>query len=624
MSTDTPQPVPIGDYAFVGDLRTAALISPTGSVDWLCLPRFDSPSVFSALLGTPDNGRWLIGIVDGRVEGRDYLEDTFVLRTRWRAPGGTAEVLDWMPIGQDCSDLVRHVRCTEGTVEVEHDLCMRFSYGDVVPWVQRIHVDREDGSTEEVLHAVGGPAALALHGPLPTAAPGEQRHRARHTLRQGEELIWVLTGQDSWRDVPPMMDVATELDATIANWHGWASSIDAHGPWAGQVRRSLLVLRALTHADTGGIVAAATTSLPEELGGSRNWDYRYTWLRDSALTLEATMAHGFDGGAAAWRQWLLRAVAGDPQDMLIMYGVGGERDLLERELPHLAGYAASRPVRVGNGAVGQYQADVIGEVLIALAQLRDGGREEDKFSWALQRAMLDVQTRRFDQPDHGIWEMRGEPHFFTHGRVMMWAGFDQAVRAVEEHGLSGDVDQWRQLRGRLREEIEERGIGPDGAFRQAYGNTLVDASLLQIPQTGFVAYDDPRMLATVARIEAELVDDHGYVHRYRTGHGMDGLPGGEASFLICSFWLVEQYAHSGRLEVAKDLMNKLTGTAGELGLLAEQYDPVAGRMLGNYPQAFSHLGLIRAASAIELCSDRPHPEPPGARYGTAARVSDSD
>jgi GH15 family glucan-1,4-alpha-glucosidase len=616
-----PAPVPIGDYAFVGDQRTAALISPEGSVDWLCLPRFDSPSVFTALLGTPDHGRWLVGVVDGRVLGRSYLEDTFVLRTTWEAPGGTAETLDWMPCDGTRSDLVRQVRCTSGEVEVLHDLCMRFSYGEIVPWVRRVKVRRPDGSSEEVMHAIGGPASLALHGPLPHPVPGERRHEARHTLREGESLTWVMTAQESWREVPPMIDVDDQLEETIRDWRGWAARIEEGEAWGRHVRRSLLVLRALTHTETGGIVAAATTSLPEEIGGSRNWDYRYTWLRDSALTLEAMMAHGFDAGATAWRRWLLRAVAGDPEDLLIMYGLGGERELPERELDHLKGYAGSRPVRVGNGAVDQYQADVIGEVMIALGQLRDAGQLEDVNSWRLQRSMLQLQELRFDEKDHGIWEMRGDKHFFTHGRVMMWAAFDQAVRAVEEHDLPGDVDRWRGLRDRLRAEIEDKGVGPDGAFRQTYDNTEVDSSLLQLPQTGCFDYDDPRMLRTVERIEAELTDADGLVHRYRTAEGVDGLPGGEGSFLICTFWLVEQYAHTGRLDEAEALMKRLVATAGELGLLAEELDARTGLLLGNYPQAFSHLGLIRAADAIEL--NRGRREQRAGRYGTAARCSRS-
>lgn len=618
---EEPQDVPIGEYAFIGDLRTAALVSPGGSLDWLCLPRYDSPSVFNNLLGTTDDGRWLVAVEDGTVTERHWLDDTFVLSTTWQGPDGTAEVLDWMPVEPERSDVVRRIRCTSGSVRVVHELCMRFSYGSIVPWVHRRTVERPDGQSEQVLWAVGGPAALALHGPLPDPVPGEKLHRKVHMLQEGQELTWVLTGLDSWREVPPMIDADLALRETLADWRQWAAPIEAKGEWAQHVRRSLMVLRALTHRDTGGIVAAATTSLPEDLGGSRNWDYRFTWLRDSALTLEAMMAHGFDGGAAAWRRWLLRAVAGDPEDLLIMYGLGGERDLAERELPHLRGYAESRPVRIGNGAVGQYQADVVGEVMIALGQLRDAGEGEDSFSWGLQQAMLDLQTRRFNEPDHGIWEMRGDEMFFTHGRAMMWAAYDQAIRAVDEYALPGDVGTWRELRDALRAEIFEKGVGPDGAFRQAYGNDEVDASLLQLPQSGFVEYDDPRMLATVARIESELLDSHGLVHRYRTHGGVDGLPGGESSFMICSFWLVEQYAHSGRLDDAEALMAKLVGAMGGLGLLAEEYDPAAGRMLGNYPQAFSHLGLIRAADAIAVCRGDVEPSRHGGRYGTSARRS---
>ena len=596
--TDPTADVPIGHYAVVGDMRTAALISPEGSVDWLCLPRFDSPSVFASLLGTEQDGRWLIRVVEGEVESRDYVEGTFVFRTQWRGPEGTAEVLTFMPPGDGRSDIVRHVRCTSGSVEVEHELIMRFDYATLRPWVHRTRVEEDGG--EEVLTAVGGPSRLILHGPLPEPVPEEDAHRGRHHLGEGDELCWVLTGQESWRPLPPRIDPQVLLQETIEGWRAWTGRIQAEGPWARQITRSLTVLRALTHADTGGIVAAATTSLPEDPGGERNWDYRFTWLRDSALTLQAMMTHGLDGGAEAWREWLLRAIAGHSNQLRIMYGLGGERDLTERELPHLSGYAGSRPVRVGNGAADQYQADVIGEVMLALAQLRDGGIAEDRYSWGIQQMMLQTQAERLSEPDHGIWEMRGKKHFFTHGRVMIWAAFDQGVRAVEECGLPGDVDHWRELRDRVRAEIEDRGVGPDGAFRQTYANGEVDASLLQIPHTGFCGYDDPRMLATVRRLEEDLVDDAGFLHRYRMHEddNMDGLLGGEATFFICTFWLVEQYARSGRLEEAERLMQACVDAGQPLDLLAEEYDPASRRMLGNYPQAFSHLGLVRAADAI--------------------------
>jgi GH15 family glucan-1,4-alpha-glucosidase len=607
---------PIEDYAFIGDLRTGALVARNGSIDWLCLPRFDSPSVFTALLGEPDDGHWCLGVVHGRVVGRDYLDDSWILRTRWEGPEGAATVIDFMPVGHDRSDVVRMVECTRGRVEVEQSLVMRFDYGKVVPWVRRV-----SQAEEEILHAVAGPVSLVVHGEVPQAGPG-RRHSSRHELREGERQAWVLTAQEAWRELPGRIDVESALESTLAEWQEWADRIQARGEWAPQVRRSLLLLRALTHVDTGGIVAAPTASLPEDFGGERNWDYRYCWLRDSALTLEALLAHGFTHGARRWRDWLLRAVAGDPDDLLIMYGIGGERDLPERHLEHLRGYRDSKPVRIGNEAVEQYQADVVGEVMIALAQLRDGGEQEDEFSWSLQRAMLTFQEDRFDEPDHGIWEMRGEAHHFTHGRVMMWAAFDQGVRAVQEHGLPGPVERWRELRDRLHAEIWERGYDErTGSFLQVYNGQEVDASLLQLPQTGFIAYDDPAMLRTVARIEEDLVDDHGLVHRYRTQTGLDGLGGDEASFVICSFWLVEQYAHSGRVDDAVRLMRTLVDAANELGLLAEELDMEGGHHVGNYPQAFSHLGLVRAADAIAVATGELDRQEWRGRYGTAARCS---
>lgn len=584
---------PIEEYAFIGDQHTGALVSREGSIDWLCLPRFDSPAVLAALLGDQDNGHWQVSVRDGAVTGRQYEGDSFILRTTWAGPRGTAVVTDFMPTSGDGSDLVRMVECTEGEVDVDQTLVMRFSYGKVRPWVRRME---QDG--EPVLVAVAGPASLTLHGPLPEGRPqGGRVGRVR--LAAGEQVCWVLTAQESWRSLPPPLKVPEALELTRAYWREFSSQLQVEGPWAGPVRRSLLLLKALTHIGTGGIVAAATTSLPEDFGGERNWDYRFCWLRDAALTLEAMLAHGLTYGARHWRDWLLRAVAGDPRDLQIMYGLGGERELPERELEHLPGYAGSRPVRVGNGAVGQYQADVVGEVMIALAGLRDTGVAEDGFSWSLQCAMLAYLEEHLDRPDNGIWEMRGQPRFFTHGRVMMWAAFDQAIRAVHERGLDGPVERWQQLRDRLHEEIWQRGFDrASGSFLQAYGLDEVDAALLQLPHTGFLAHDDPAMLGTVARIEAELVDEHGMVTRYRTAAGLDGLAGHEAPFLICTFWLVEQYALSGRVADAELLMGRLVDAASELGLYAEEYDPVHRRHVGNFPQAFSHLGLVRAADAL--------------------------
>lgn len=584
-------PSPIEDYAWIGDQRTGALISREGSIDWMCVPRFDSPAVFCALLGDDTNGRWKVSVRDGQVVERHYEGDTMVLRTHWEGPGGAATVTDFMPVLDHGSQVVRTVTCTAGRVTVEQELALRFSYGSVVPWVRRVE---HQGAT--LLAAVAGASQVHLSGPLPT--PEDHRHTGSVELGTDESVCWVLTSSHSWQEPTAAVVPDHALKETIARWRAWSAQVSTDGPYAPYVRRSLLVLNSLTHRETGGIVAAPTTSLPEDFGGERNWDYRFCWLRDAALTLEALLAHGLDGGATAWRDWLLRAVAGDFEDLQIMYGVDGDRELPERELDHLPGYAGSRPVRVGNGAVAQYQADVIGEVMLALAQLRDLSGPGDSFSWSLQRTLLRYLDTHFDAKDHGIWEMRGDPHYFTHGRVMMWAAFDQGLRAVAEHGLPGDVELWERRRAQLEAEIWERGYDEEtSSFTQTYGGSTVDASLLQLPHTGFVPHDHPAMVGTVRRIEAELVDDHGFVRRYLTD-GADGLAGEEAPFLICTFWLVEHYAHVGRVAEATALMDTLVSITSEVGLLAEEYDPVKKRHAGNYPQAFSHLALVRAADAL--------------------------
>jgi GH15 family glucan-1,4-alpha-glucosidase len=489
---------------------------------------------------------------------------------------------------------VRSVRCTEGEVEVVQELVIRFEYGAAVPWVRR----GTDRAGHGVLIALAGGDGVCLHGPALRAAG--RAHRGRHRLTAGERADWTLTWFPSWQRLPAAPVVDAALAATSEAWTSGLGQVRVGGEHAEPVARSLLVLRALTHRRTGGIVAAPTTSLPEELGGVRNWDYRFCWLRDAALSLEALLAHGHAEAAARWREWLLRAVAGDPERLQIMYAITGDRNLPERELEHLPGYAGSAPVRAGNGAAGQYQADVVGEVMIALERMREAGLEETRWSWPLQKAMTRFTAARVDEPDQGIWEMRGEPAFFTHGRVMVWATFDRAVRAVAEHGLPAreeEVAEWTRLRDRVREEVLSRGVGPDGAFTQTYGSTEVDASLLQIPHTGFLPADDPRMLATVARIEQDLRVERGLILRYRT-RGQDGLPGDEHPFLVCCFWLVEQYAASGRRADAEELMATLLACGNDLHLFSEEYDGAAGRMIGNFPQAFSHLGLIRAADAL--------------------------
>lgn len=587
-SSTTAQP-PIGSYALLADRRTAALVSRNGSLDWLCLPRFDSEAVFAALLGEKDNGHWSLAPVDGEVVDRHYVRDTFVLKTRWRTPTGEAVVTEFMPQGDDRADIIRHVACVQGNVTIRHELIMRFRYGLSKPWVRRF-----DAHGEELVTAISGPDALALHGPL--LHPDDGRHVGDFPLTAGHDLCWSLSWFRSWDTPPPTRDTRVQLDAAVADWRTWAKDIIAE-EHPEPVRRSLLVLRALTHHETGGIVAAATTSLPELFGGGRNWDYRFVWLRDSAMTIEAMLAQGM--ADRSWRDWLLRAIAGDYDDLQIMYGIGGDRVDDEKVLDHLTGYANSRPVRIGNGATGQYQADVVGEIMLALQKLREAGVTEDAFSWGLQRAALRRAAERLDEKDHGIWEMRGKKRYFTHGRVMMWAAFDCGVRAIERHDLDGEAEEWRSIRDRLREEIEHNCCNlQSGSFTQAYDTDEVDASLLMLPDTGFVAADDPRMLATVDRIEHDLVDENGLVLRYRTDQGVDGLDGEEYPFLLCSFWLVVQYARTGRLKEADALFHQLVGYGGELGLLAEEYDPVTRRLAGNYPQAFSHLGLIQAAQAL--------------------------
>ena len=609
--TIDPMSTPLEDYALLSDMRTGPLVSRDGSIDWLCVPRFDSPAVFCAILGGPDDGRWKLSVVGGEVVSRAYEPHTFVLVTTWRGPTGVARVTDFLPPSSTNDDIVRTVECLEGSVVVDHDLRIRFTYARATPWFRRVDDDRSGGC---LLVSLAGPDGVVISGPtlrpiLPTdeeddgevASEGEHLPRLGGCFRMsaGETLTWDLTWFPSWREYPDLIDPVQALADTRAYWTSWAAQVEVAAEHDELVLRSLMVLRALTHSDTGGIVAAPTASLPEEFGGARNWDYRYTWLRDAALTIEVLVEHGFTDGAKHWRDWLLRAIAGDVQDLRIMYGLGGERDLDEKELDHLAGYEGSRPVRIGNGAAGQYQADVPGEVMIALAVMRDAGLPEDAFSWALQCGILRYCEANLARKDHGIWEMRGDTHFFTHGRVMMWAAFNEGIRAVEEHGLEGDVERWRALRDELREEILREGYDEKrGTFTQTYDNRELDASLLQLPHTGFVAYDDPRMLGTVAAIEADLQGPTGLLHRYRTEAGYDGIEGHEYAFLICSFWLVEQYARTGRTDDARRLMDELVATANDVGLLAEEFDPTTGRLAGNFPQAFSHLGLIRAADAL--------------------------
>ena len=585
-------PLPIEDYAVIGDGHTAALVGRDGSIDWLCFPRFDSPSTFGALLGDENHGRWLVAPASAAATStRRYVDDTFILVTRWVTPEGEVEVTDLMPFGDRRADVIRRVRGISGDVPMHIDLRIRFGYADALPWIRQ----REENGHPSLI-AIAGPDAVVMRG-AELVAHG-RTHNADFTVRAGETVDLTLTWYPAHREAPKALSVTKRITATTRWWRQWASAASTSTEYPEQVRRSLLVLRALTHEDTGGIVAAATTSLPEEFGGTRNWDYRYVWLRDASLTLHVLLDHGFIAEADSWRNWLLRAIAGDPADVQIMYGLSGERRLEEWEVSSLPGYEGASPVRVGNQAYQQFQGDVFGEIMLALQAARRVGADTEDFSWPLQRALMTYVEENWQRADNGIWEIRGPNRHFTHSRVMLWAAVDCALNAVTEFGLDGPVSRWLALRDEIRDEIETNGFDRErNTYVQYYGGTAVDASLLQLSQVGYIEADDPRMLGTVAAIENELMKD-GLVLRYRTDTGIDGLPAGENPFLACSFWLVEQYAKSGRIDDARALMNRLCGFANDVGLLSEEYDVSAGRQAGNTPQALSHLALVTAADAI--------------------------
>jgi GH15 family glucan-1,4-alpha-glucosidase len=578
----------IEDYALIGDLQAAALVERRGSIDWLCFPRFDSAACFAALLGSPDNGRWLLAPVDEATPSRRYLHNTFVLETTWQCEDGIVRVFDFMPPRGKAPDVVRIVEGVEGVARMRSELVIRFDYGHVVPWVRRI---------DHVRLAVAGPDALCFRTPVPTR--GENlRTLSDFVVEEGERVPFVLTWYPSHEDIPADIDPEAALADTESFWREWNDSctVDFTGTHGDVAERSLMVLKALTYAPTGGIVAAPTTSLPEEIGGVRNWDYRYCWLRDATLTLLALIHAGHVEEAEHWRKWLLRAVAGDPADLQIMYGVGGERRLTEFEVPWLDGYEGSSPVRVGNAASDQLQLDVYGEVLDALYQARENDLPASREAWPLERTLLRSLETAWREPDEGIWEIRGPRRHFVHSKVMAWVAFDRAVRSVEEQGLDGPVDRWRELRDEIHAEVCERGFSAElGCFTQSYGSRELDASLLLIPLVGFLPADDPRVRGTVDAVERRLLRD-GLVLRYETTDaGVDGLPPGEGAFLPCSFWLVDCYELLGRHDEAHELFARLAGLANDVGLLAEEYDPVAGRQLGNFPQAFTHLALVSTA-----------------------------
>ena len=595
-----PPLVPVEDYAVLGDGKTAALVSLRGSVDWMCLPTFDSAACFARLLGTPDNGRWLLTVRDATTVTRRYLDASFVLETTYETPRGTAVAQETMPLNDGRADLVRRLVCTRGSVEVEHEWVVRFGYGAVVPWVRRI----TDEQGDDAIQAIAGPDSLLLRGDrLPR--PVDHRHADRFTLQEGESVELALTWTRSWDPVPPRLTIADRIDSTRIEWGLWAAGCAYQGSYREAVVRSLLVLRLLTDSETGGIVAAATTSLPEDFGGERNWDYRFCWLRDAAMTLEALLEHGYREEATGWRDWLLRAVAGRSSDLQIMYRVDGGRELPERELDHLEGYAGSRPVRVGNAAVGQVQNDVLGEVMCALELAREAGLRETDDSWSLQRNLVDDLLGRWRRPDRGIWEVRGEPRHFTHSKVMAWAAVDRAVRAAEKHGLDAPLERWRAERDAIHADVLAHGWNAERqTFVQSYGAEHTDAALLQLAQVGFLPADDPRLLSTLAAIRADLEIVPGLLRRYPTERTDDGVAGDEHAFLACSFWLADALARTDDVEGSSEVLDILVGLANDVGLLAEQYDPVGRRMAGNTPQALSHLALVRAVHSHDLALER--------------------
>lgn len=587
----------IEDYALISDCQSGALVGRNGSIDWLCLPRFDSPSMFGALLGNEEHGRWLLAPADPAARStRSYQSETFILSTLWETEGGQVEVVDFMPHGGG-PDIVRRVRGVSGSVDMHMDLRVRFGYASSVPWMRQLKDPRPAAGEPHPLVAVAGPDACVIRG-VRMHADG-RKHIADFTVHAGETHDLQLSWYPSHRPTPAPIDVDENLRYTAEWWRGWARGCSHEGPYRDAVVRSMLVLRALTNEETGGIVAAATTSLPELPGGTRNWDYRHVWLRDASLSLKVLLGQGYVREAEAWRNWLMRATAGDPGDVQIMYGLAGERELPERLLTTLPGYRDATPVRVGNAAVSQFQSDVIGEVMVAMHAAREAGVPETEFSWPLQRALMQFLEQNWRRPDQGIWEVRGPSREFTHSRVMVWAAFDRAVRAITEFGLEGPLVRWSTLRDSVRSDIEERGFSvARNSYTQYFGSEDVDAALLVLPQVGFCASDDPRMLGTVAAIENDLLRD-GLLLRYRTRPSVDGLPSGENHFLACSFWLAEQYARTGRQAEAEALMTRLVGLSNDVGLLSEQYDVAEGHQAGNTPQALSHLALIWAAEALQ-------------------------
>ncbi len=580
----------IEDYAMIGDTETAALVGRDGSIDWLCLPRFDSGSCFTKLLGENNHGRWQI-VADDEVTShlRRYRSRSMVLETEITTASGVVQLIDFMPPRHHHPRVVRIVRGVEGDVQMRTELVMRFEYGYDVPWVRR---------TDRGLTAIAGPNALVFDSPIELDGL-KMRHEGKFTVHAGEEVAFVLAWYQSHEDPPFVLDTARALEETIKFWDDWCAGVlPVHGEWEDLALRSLITLKGLTYGPTGGIVAAPTTSLPESLGGVRNWDYRYCWVRDAALTLESLLGSGLLGEAESWLAWLGRVAAGDPKQLQIMYGPAGERRLTEQEVGWLPGYEGSSPVRIGNAASGQFQLDVYGELMDSIDRARSHGIAVHEVIWRIQVAIMGFLVDHWSDPDDGIWEVRGPRRPFTHSKVMTWVAFDRAVRGVEVHGLEGPAEEWRVVRDAIHAEVCEKGWNADvGAFTQYYGAVELDASLLMMPLVGFLSADDERVVRTVDAIQEHLMID-GFVVRYANESGVDGLPGREGMFLPCTLWLIGCLRLMGRLEDATAVFRRVIALVNDVGLISEEYDPVRRRLLGNFPQAFTHVGIVNAARGL--------------------------
>jgi GH15 family glucan-1,4-alpha-glucosidase len=583
--------LPIENYALVGDCHTAALVGNDGSIDWLCLPRFDSGACFAALLGGPEHGRWLLAPAAAPTQvRRRYRGDTLILETEFDTEEGSVRVIDFMPLSDKRWDIVRIVEGLSGRVDMRMELGVRFDYGSIVPWVHR---------SQEILLLTAGPDTLELSASV--AIEGENMHSvAEFSVSAGERESFTLNYRPSHLDIDEAVDAERELSETEARWQEWSGRCTYRGPWQAAVVRSLITLKALTYKPTGGLIAAPTTSLPEWPGGTRNWDYRYCWLRDATFTLNALLLAGYEEEAAAWREWLLRAVAGSPDDLQILYGVTGVRRLDEYEIAWLPGYEKSAPVRIGNAAAKQFQLDVYGEVMDTLHLARIAGLPPEPEAWHVQVALLKFLEAHWQLPDEGLWEIRGPRRHFTHSKIMAWVAFDRAIKDAEQDGLEGPIERWRETRAAIHAQVCEKGFDSRrNSFVQSYESAYLDASLLLIPQVGFLPADDPRVLGTIAAIERDLMAD-GLVLRYSTATKVDGLPAGEGTFLPCSFWLADCFLLTGRREEGQALFERLLALSNDVGLFAEEYDPRAKRMLGNFPQALTHMALVNTARLLSM------------------------